>query len=166
MVDLDDEGNLVRVLARHRAQHAEGRGHRVAAAFDGQLDDVFRVEIDRVGREGGAAGMLDALVHRQDGEVAGAAQAPVVEQGLQGAQHAGPDVFLRHHAVNEIGPGQVQHVLGIPLHWWVSRLSASAPSNAVISVMANSFFTQRDEANISLCLLCFNRTFVTDQKLA
>jgi hypothetical protein len=65
VVDLHNEGDLVRVLARHHAQHAEGRGHRVAAAFDSELHDVFRIEVDRVLREAGAGAVLDALVDRR-----------------------------------------------------------------------------------------------------
>lgn len=48
VVELDDERNLVGVLARHRAEHAEGRCHCVAAAFDGQFDDLVAVEVDGV----------------------------------------------------------------------------------------------------------------------
>ena len=51
VIDLYDEGNLVRILARDRAQHAKSRSNGVAAAFDRQLDDVFRIEILRVGSE-------------------------------------------------------------------------------------------------------------------
>ena len=108
MVDLDDEGDLVGIFARHRAEHAQRRSHCVATAFDGQSDDVFRIEINRVGREGGSAGMLDTLVHRQDGKVSAATQASVVEQGLQRAKHARPDVFLRHDTVHVIGSGKMQ----------------------------------------------------------
>ena len=56
--------------------------------------------------------MLHALVHRQDGKIAGARQPPMAEQGLQRAQHAGLAVFLRHHAIHVVRPRQVQHILG------------------------------------------------------
>src|SRR5439155_374066 len=39
VVELADEGNLVRVFAGHRPEDAEGRRHRIAAPFDRQLDD-------------------------------------------------------------------------------------------------------------------------------
>ena len=42
VVDLDDERDLVRPVPRHRAEHAEGRGDRVAPALDGELDDACR----------------------------------------------------------------------------------------------------------------------------
>jgi len=108
VVELHDEGNLVGVLARHRAQHAERRGDAVAAAFDGQSHDVFRVEEIRVGREGGAGGMLDALVHRQQGQIAAAGQAAVVQQRGEVAQYRRLAVGLGDDAIDEIRAGQVQ----------------------------------------------------------
>ena len=48
-------GILCAYLRRDRAEHAERRGDGVAAALDRQLDDVLGVEVDRVGREAGAA---------------------------------------------------------------------------------------------------------------
>ena len=58
--------------------------------------------------------MLHALVHRQDGEIAGAGQAAVAEQGRQRAQD--PRAPVAHHPdpVDEIGPRQVQALLGEP----------------------------------------------------
>jgi hypothetical protein len=46
------------------------------------FDDVLAVEVLRVLGEGRAGGVLDALVHGQDGDIAGAAEAA-------GVQHAG-----------------------------------------------------------------------------
>ena len=83
MIELEDERNLVRVLARDRAEHAERRGHGVAAAFDGELHDVLGIEVGRVRRERRAGGVLDALIDRQDRHVAGAAEPAGVEQLLQ-----------------------------------------------------------------------------------
>jgi hypothetical protein len=40
VIELDEEGNLVGVLAGDGAEDAEGGGDGVAAAFDGELDDV------------------------------------------------------------------------------------------------------------------------------
>ena len=87
VVHLHDERDPVGVLAGDRAQHAQGRGHGVAAALDGQLHDVLGVEVVGVGRERGAGRVLDALVDRQDRQVARARQAAVPEQRLQVAQH-------------------------------------------------------------------------------
>ena len=84
---------------------------RVAAALDGELDDVLGIEIDRVRRKRCAGGMLDALIDRQDRQVAGVREPPVAEQRLQAAQHAGLAVVHRHHAVHEIRPRQMQRLL-------------------------------------------------------
>ena len=51
VIDFHDERDLVRVFAGDRAQHAKGRGHGVAAALDGELDDIFGVEILRIRRK-------------------------------------------------------------------------------------------------------------------
>src|SRR6266581_6066387 len=83
VIHLHDEGNFVGVLARDRAEHAVSGGHGVAATFDGQLDDVAAVEIIGIFREARSAGVLDALVHGQNGEIAGAAEAAVAEHPLQ-----------------------------------------------------------------------------------
>ena len=71
MIDLDQEGDFVGVFAGHRTEDTVGRSHRIAATFDGQLHDVFGVEVNGVGGKGGARSMLDALVYGQDGEKAG-----------------------------------------------------------------------------------------------
>ena len=88
------------------------RGDGVAAALDGQLDDVLGVEVGGVLGEAGAGGVLDALVDRQDRQVAGAGQAAVAEQPLEVAEHAGVAVAGGEDAVDEIGAGQVQRLLG------------------------------------------------------
>ncbi len=54
--------------------------------------------------------MLDALVDREDGEVAATRHAPMAVHGLQRTQHAGLAVFLRHHPIHVIRPGQMKHV--------------------------------------------------------
>ena len=82
VIDFHNERNLVGVFARDRAEHAEGRGHRVTAAFDGQLDDILSIKIIRVLRKAGTAGMLDALVHGKNREIAAAAKAPTAEHPL------------------------------------------------------------------------------------
>ena len=69
MVDFDDERDFVRVFPAHDAQYAIGGGNAVAAAFNGQLYDVFRIEINRVGGKRGTAAVLNALINREDGAV-------------------------------------------------------------------------------------------------
>ena len=48
VVDLDDERDAVGVLAADSAEHAEGGRDGVAATLDRQLDDVGRIEVQRV----------------------------------------------------------------------------------------------------------------------
>ena len=55
VIDLHDERNLMRVLARHHPQRAKRGGDRVAPALDGQLDNVFGIEVIGVFGETGAA---------------------------------------------------------------------------------------------------------------
>ena len=64
VVQLHDEGELVRPLAADRAEDAERRGERVAAALDRELHEVLGVEVDGVRREARGARVLDALVDR------------------------------------------------------------------------------------------------------
>jgi len=45
VIEFHDEGNFVRIFARHRAKNAEGGSYGVAAALNGKLDDIFAVEI-------------------------------------------------------------------------------------------------------------------------
>ena len=115
VVDLHQERDLVRVLARDRAQHAEGGRDRVAAAFDGELDDVLRVEVIRVLGEAGAAGVLDALVDRQDRQIAGAAEAAVAEHALEVAEHAVVAVRNGEDAVDEVA---AREGAAVPSRFW------------------------------------------------
>ena len=88
VVDLDHEGDAVRVLARDAAQDAKGRGHGVTAALKRKLDDLLWVKVDRVGRERGASRVLDPLIHRQDRQVAALAEATMTKEAAQAAQDA------------------------------------------------------------------------------
>src|SRR4029078_436660 len=67
MVDLDQKRDLVRILACHYAKDSKRGSNRIAAAFDGKFDNVFRVEVIRVLRKARPAGMLDTLIDRQNG---------------------------------------------------------------------------------------------------
>src|SRR6266540_3069725 len=48
MVNLHYEGNLMRILACHNAEHPKRRSDGIAATFDRQLHNVFRIEVLRV----------------------------------------------------------------------------------------------------------------------
>ena len=108
MIDLHDEGNFVGVFARDGAENSEGGGDGVAVAFDGELDDIFRVEIVRILGEAGAGGVLDALIDGKDREIAGAAEAPVAEDALEIGEHADISVRCGVDAVDKIGTGKMQ----------------------------------------------------------
>ena len=111
VVDLDDEGDFVRVSARHGAQHAEGRGDGVAAAFEGEFQNVFRIEIGGIRGERSARGVLNALVHGQNRDIARAAQPSVRENPLQAAQRTDVAVGFGPDAVHGVGSRQVQRLL-------------------------------------------------------
>ena len=110
VVELHDERDVVRVLARAGPEHAERRGHRVAPALDRELDDALGIEVVGVLRERRAGGVLDALVDGQDRDVAGAVEATVREQALQRAQDGRRAVAVLDDAVDEVGAGQVEAV--------------------------------------------------------
>ncbi len=111
MIELHHEGDFVGIATRDRAEHTESGGDAVTPPLDGQLHNLGRIEIDRVGGEGGPGGVLDALVHRQDGDIAGARQAPMVENALQIAQQRRVAVAVADHPVDIIGSRQVELVL-------------------------------------------------------
>jgi hypothetical protein len=56
--------------------------------------------------------MLHPLIHRQDGQIPAIGQAPGAKERLQGAQHAGLHILLRHDAIHVIGAGKVQQLAG------------------------------------------------------
>src|SRR5207237_10166717 len=111
VIQLHDEGNPVRIAPRDRPEHAERRGHRIAATLDGELDDVFRIEVRGVRRERRATGMLDALVDGQYRHVARAREAARFEEPLETTKHARRTIRWRQDAVDEVGARQVKVVL-------------------------------------------------------
>ena len=106
MVELDDERDPVHVAARHHAERAQGRGHRVALTGQGQLHQVGRIEVGRVLGEAGRGGVLDPLVDREDGQVPGAAQPPVVVHAAHVAQHGGRAIGVAEHPAQVVGSRQ------------------------------------------------------------
>ena len=112
MIEFHQKRNLVGVFARDRAERAERGGHRIAAALDGEPDDVFRVKVFGIRRKTGPGRVFDALVHREDGQIARAGQSAMIENLGQAPQHRRRAVALGVNPVNEIRPGQMEPVPG------------------------------------------------------
>ncbi len=112
VIDLYDERDFVGVLARDRAEHAEGGSHGVAAAFDGQLDDIPAVKVIGILGEARAAGVLDALVDGQDREIPRTAKPAVAEHPLEIGEYAEVAVRRRVDAVDKVRAGKMQALLG------------------------------------------------------
>ncbi len=85
---------------------------RVAAALDGQLDDAFGVEVDRIGGERRARRVLHALVNRQDRQIAGAAEPAVIVECLQCPQDCRAAVAVDQRTVDEVRTRQIKRFLG------------------------------------------------------
>ena len=64
MIDFEDKWDPVGVPPGYYSQHPQGRGNRVASAFDSQFDYILRIEVDWVGGERGAGGVLNPLIDR------------------------------------------------------------------------------------------------------
>ena len=111
VVHLHEEGDRVCVLASHRTKDAEGRGHRIAAAFDGQLHYVLGVEVDRVLGKARTGRVLDALIDRENGKVAGVGKTAGAVHALEVGQDAGIAVASEVDAVHEIRTGKMKEIL-------------------------------------------------------
>ena len=135
VVDLDDEGNPVRVAPADAAEHTQGRRDAVAAALDRQPDDVLGIEVDRVRRERGRTGVLDSLVHGQDRDVAGATETAVPKQPFQARQGAVVPVGGPERPVDDVGSRHRQVIL---------RDSGADVSEEALRLTAQQFFDARD----------------------
>jgi hypothetical protein len=78
VVQLHEERNAVGIATRDGGQHAVGGRHAVTARFNRQLNNVLRIEIERIRREGGARRVLNALVYRQNREISVPPSRPVL----------------------------------------------------------------------------------------
>ena len=112
VIDFYDEGNFVRVFAGDGTEDAVSGSDGVAAAFDGELDDVFTVEIVGILGEAGAGRVLDALINRENGEVAGVTEASGAEEALEIGEDTDVAIGEGVDAVDEIGAGEMQAFLG------------------------------------------------------
>src|SRR6266702_6264563 len=104
--------HFVGVLASDGTEDAVGGSDGVAAAFDGELDDVFTIEIVGILGEAGAGGVLDALVDGENGEIASIAEAAGAEEALKIGEHSDVAVGEGVDTIDEIGAGEMQAFLG------------------------------------------------------
>jgi len=118
VVQLEDGRNAARELRGAGLEEAEGRGVGVAAGVDRELEVVARVVAGGVRREAARRAVLEALVHRQDHELAGAAQPAVVQQPGQVVE--GPRV------VRAVPGEDLPHPLAIGRH--LAHLRPSRPT--------------------------------------
>ena len=77
-----------------------------------KLDDLLRIEVVRVGGEGGSGRVLHALVHRENGEVARAPEAAGIEHGLQVPQDPSRPVGRRYDALDEVPTREMEPLPG------------------------------------------------------
>src|SRR5437899_3704373 len=112
MIDFYKERDFVSVFSGYRTEHTVGGGHGVATAFNCQFYDVFSVKIIRVLGKACSRRMLNALIDRENRQVACAPQAAVVNHPLKVGEHPVVAVRYREQAVDDVGPRQVEEVLG------------------------------------------------------
>ena len=83
VVELQDQRDVARELARARLEEPERGGVRAAAGVDGELEVVAGVVPRGVHGERAPRAVLEALVDGQDHHAAGPAEAPVAEEAGQ-----------------------------------------------------------------------------------
>src|SRR5712692_8344515 len=91
VVEFEDQRDFTKEVGGTGFDESQRRGIGVTAGLDGQLEVIIRVIAGRVRREAAGRAVLEALVHRQDHELAGATEAAVVEQ--TGKVHASAGII-------------------------------------------------------------------------
>ncbi len=91
------KGILWAYLRGHHRQDTKRRSDGVGAALDGELDDVLGIEVGRVRAKRGCCRVLDALIDRQDGDIARPGESTVVIQGLQAAKYLRGPIAVEGH---------------------------------------------------------------------
>jgi hypothetical protein len=112
VVELQKKWNFVRILSCNRAQNTERAGHRIAPTFNRELDDVFWIEVQRVGRERRACRVLNALVHRENGNKPGSRKPSGIRKLAQTHQCASRPIRQGEVTVDEVRPGQMKVLFG------------------------------------------------------
>ncbi|CZU79186.1 Uncharacterised protein [Enterobacter hormaechei] len=110
VVQLNEERNAVGIATRHGGQHAVGGGHAVTARLNRQLDDIFRIKIERVRGKRCPRRVFNALVNGQNREVPGSAQAAGIIKRLHVSQYGRRTVVVDHDAVYVIMARQIKLV--------------------------------------------------------
>ena len=80
VVEFQNQRHAVQKTVGARFQEAERRGVRVAARVDGELEVIVWIVAGRVRSEAARRAVLEPLIDRQDDQLAGPGQPPVIEQ--------------------------------------------------------------------------------------
>ena len=107
MVNLNHERNFVSVATRDAAEYTESRTDRVTAAFDGELHDIFTVEINRVLREGSTGGVFDTLVNRENGNITRVSETTRTVEALEVGKNTVAAIGSAERVLNPIRTRQV-----------------------------------------------------------
>src|SRR5690554_1155974 len=102
MIELEHHRNTVCIAPRHRREHTKSGSHAITATLDSQLDDIGRIKVARVGREGGARRVFDALIYRQQTKIAGTGQAAMIEQRLKATHHCRTAITVGHYPADKV----------------------------------------------------------------
>ena len=89
VVDLENQRNFAGKFARGGFDGAKRGGVGVAAGSDGQFHVITGIVAGRIDGEAAGRAVLKSLVHRQDDQLAGAAEGAVVQQAGQIRQRSG-----------------------------------------------------------------------------
>jgi len=124
------KGMRVGVLSSHRAQNAEGRCDGVAVGFDGPARRSCRCR-NRSGWEQTTRRQCARCPGRpQESRGSLCRRGAPVEHRLQAAQHPGGPVAVLPDPVDEVGPGQVELLLGHRLALVFEQVSGVRPSTS------------------------------------
>src|SRR5688572_3932937 len=96
------------ILAGNRAEHSKRRRDGVATAFDSELHNLCRVEVDRVWRKRRAGRMLNPLIDRQDRDITCSVQSSMFDERLKVSQNLWIAVCVPHNTIHKIRTRQVE----------------------------------------------------------
>ena len=107
MVNLNHERNFVSVATRDAAEDTESRTDGVTATFDGELHDIFTVEVNRVLRERSTRGVFDTLVNWENGNVTCVSEATRTVEALEISENTVAAIRGAERVLNPISTRQV-----------------------------------------------------------